>query len=104
MHKLKMTSRTRLTPSPPTAPHRRRLTMANEKAPKRIWLQWVEPYHSENTFCEDQVNDHDPEYIRHDLHLAAVAEAYEVAAAAMAHPEDAQAALAARDKRVRDEA
>jgi len=49
--------------------------MTNEKAPERIWLQWVEPpYDLESTFCESAVNDHDPEYIRHDLHLARIEE------------------------------
>lgn len=36
-------------------------------APERIWLQWVEPHHAENTWCEDQINDHDIEYVRADL-------------------------------------
>ena len=36
--------------------------------PERIWLQWVEPYHNENTFCEDQINEDDIEYIRADFY------------------------------------
>ena len=35
-------------------------------APDHIWLQWGGPY-GENTFCEDQINNHDVEYVRADL-------------------------------------
>lgn len=40
-------------------------------APNRIWLQWDAPY-GENTFCEDQINADDVEYIRADLHQQAL--------------------------------
>lgn len=41
------------------------------EAPDRIWLQWGGPY-GDNTFCEDQINSDDVEYIRADLHQKAL--------------------------------
>lgn len=49
------------------------------KPPKTIYLQWDEEPGSENTWCEEQINDDDIKYIRpnHDA-LARQLAAYEV--------------------------
>lgn len=40
--------------------------------PQRIWLQQEEPApfneHSEVTWCQDKINQHDVEYVRVDLY------------------------------------
>ena len=37
--------------------------MSKIKPPNKIYLQWVEKGHSENTFCEDRITDDDIEYV-----------------------------------------
>jgi len=87
------------------------------EAPERIWPQCD----TKNHIAElaelgvkpvPEVKSSFVEYIRHDLHLAAVAEAYEdcwdqgkqAGRFAPDVPSDAQAALEARDKKIREEA
>jgi hypothetical protein len=37
--------------------------MSKIKTPDKIYLQWVEPFHTSNTFCEDKINEDDAVYI-----------------------------------------
>lgn len=37
------------------------------EAPEKIWLQWEGEYHEETTWCVDQIEEDDVEYIRLDI-------------------------------------
>lgn len=49
-----------------------KITRTKKQSPEKIYLQWFDPIDfqeaEEVTWCVDMINDHDPEYVRKDVH------------------------------------